>query len=469
MSRQPPRNISRRRFLGQASCAAVGCTSLFSTLLNLRMSGTAAAQTLPPGNDYKALVCLFLAGGNDSFNMLVPRGASEYVEYAAVRGDIALAQADLLPINPLTYTAKSLGLHPSMSELQALFEAGDAAFITNVGTLVEPVTKAQYESGAVPLPKGLYSHSDQIQQWQTSVPQSTTGIGWGGRTADLLHMLNDNENISMNISLSGSNVWQAGNEVFEYAISNNGSIGLSGYGHSPGFWGVQGAAIDSRLDLDYQNLFEKTFARTSRQSIDAHEEFSAAIGAESPFTTVFPGTQVASDLHMVARTIAARQTLNMRRQTFFVMFGGWDHHDEVLNNQLVMLQYVSQAVNAFFSALGEIGMQQDVTLFTASDFGRTLTSNQMGSDHAWGGNHFVVGGGVNGRDIYRDYPDLYADNPLDTGRGRLIPSISCDEYFAELALWLGVDKGNLSVVLPNIGHFYDTGSSAPPLGFMQGI
>lgn len=462
------RKMTRRRFLGEASCAAIGSTALFNTLLNLRMAGTAAGQSIGGGNDYKALVCLFLAGGNDSFNMLVPRGAAEYAEYAAIRRDLALPQAELLALNPVNAVGRQLGAHPNMPEVQALFEAGKLAFVANVGTLVERITKEQYENESVPVPLGLYSHSDQIQQWQTSIPDHAGAIGWGGRTADLLHALNANQSISMNISISGSNVWQAGNQVVEYSITPWGSVGLDGY---EGTWNdsaARGAAIDSQLDLAYRNLFEKTFAQKSRGAIDAHYQFMGAINATAPIATVFPtDSWLGENLKMVARTIAARSLLNVRRQTFFVMIGGWDHHDDVINNQQVMLADVSACIGAFHSALVEIGAENDVTLFTASDFGRTLTSNGAGSDHAWGGNHLVMGGAVQGQRVLGQYPDLYEDNPLDTGRGRLIPTTSVDEYFADLALWLGVDKVNLPVVLPNIERFYNLQSSAAPLGLFS--
>lgn len=460
-----PRQMTRRRFLGEASCAAIGSTALFSTLLNLRMAGTAAGQSIGGGNDYRALVCLFLAGGNDSFNMLVPRGAAEYAEYAAIRRDLALPQENLLALNPLNSVGKQLGAHPNMPEVRDLFEAGHLAYVANVGTLVEPITKAQYESGSVPVPLGLYSHSDQIQQWQTSIPDHPGAIGWGGRTADLLYSLNQNQSISMNISISGSNVWQAGNQVVEYSITPWGSIGLDGYEGTWNYNHVRGAAIDSQLDLEYRNLFEKTFAQKSRGAIDAHYQFMAALNAAPAITTAFPADSwLGENLRMVARVIAARSQLNVRRQTFFISIGGWDHHDDVINNQQVMLADVSACIGAFRSALVEIGAQNDVTLFTASDFARTLTSNGAGSDHAWGGNHIVMGGGVQGRRILGQYPDLYEDNALDTGRGRLIPTTSVDQYFADLALWLGVDKANLPVVLPNIGRFYNVNSPQNPLG-----
>ena len=334
----------------------------------------------------------------------------------------------------------------------------------------------EYQSGAVPLPRGLYSHSDQVEQWQTSVPDQTTNLGWGGRTADLLASLNENSKISMNISLSGTNLWQNGANVFQYQISENGSTPRTGFDYA---WdNAMGASIEGQLDLEYQNLFRKTFVQSSKNAMDAHQEFSSAIAGVAPFTTtVFTDPAIDSseeitaiqemseDFLMVARTIAAQGALSMRRQTFFINFGGWDHHDEVLDNQASMLKVVSRCLKYFDDLMQEVSMSDKVTLFTASDFARTLTSNGRGSDHAWGGNQIVMGGAVNGGNIYGLYPDLYTGNSLDTGRGRLIPTLSVDQYFAELSSWLGVSDSDLGTVLPNLDRFHTIGSGAP-VGFL---
>jgi uncharacterized protein (DUF1501 family) len=468
-----PSPLSRRRFLGQANCAAISSLPLLNTLLNLKLAGSLAADP-PPASEYRALVCIFLNGGCDSFNLLVPRGASEnspeYEEYAEVRQDLSLPYDELLPINPMNNVGRGLGLHPDVPELQTLFEDGHAAFIANVGTLIEPVTLAEYNAGSKPLPLGLFSHSDQIEQWQTSIPHARSGIGWGGRAADILASLNANNGVSMNISLSGSNVFQTGNSVFEYAISNNGATALSGYKKDWEAGGAldqfRGAAVDGMLAQQYSNLLQRSFARSERNALDAYDIFTSATSPGLPPGATFPATSLGQQLQMIAKTIAGRDALGAKRQTFFTSYGGWDHHDEVLTNQATMLPIVSQAVGAFYQALTLLGVQNQVTLFLASDFGRTLTSNGRGSDHAWGGNVFVVGGSVIGKRVYGQYPDLYEDNPLDTGRGRLIPTTSVDAYFAELALWLGVPKSSLPLVLPNIGHFYDTNGSAAPVGFL---
>jgi uncharacterized protein (DUF1501 family) len=458
-----PKSISRRRFLGQASCAAVGTTALFNTVLNMGMFNALACGA---PDEYRGLVCLFLSGGIDSFNVVVPRGAAEYAEYAAVRADLALPQVDLLPITPATPDGREYGLHPALVELQALFEQKQLALMANVGTLVQPTTLQQYKNGSVPLPLGLFSHSDQALHWQTSIPDQRSAVGWAGRIADMLQESNCNQNISMNISLSGNNVWQTGLHTAHYTIDENGSTGLATYGEAWPEAQIFTQAVDGLLGLHYQNVFEKTYAHRMRGAIDAHIQFSEAIDALPPLQTQFSDTSLSRRFRMIALTIAAREALDMRRQTFFVEAGGWDHHDEVIANQAAMLPVVSKALSEFHSALTELGVAQQVTTFTASDFARTLSSNGRGSDHAWGGNHLVLGGAVAGGEIYGTFPQLYAGNPLDTERGRLIPTTSVDQYFAELALWFGVPAPDLELVLPNISRFYVPGSATPPVGFL---
>ncbi len=458
---------SRRRFLGQAACSAISATPVLSTLLNLKMTGNVAAQSSDP-DDYKALVCLFLAGGNDSFNMLVPSGTSEYADYRSARSDLALARETLLPLAG-THNNKTLGLHPGMTETKSLYDAGNLAFVTNVGTLVEPTNLTQYQNQSVRLPVGLFSHSDQIAHWQTSVPDTRSGLGWGGRMADILQSGNSNQRISMNISLSGTNTFQSGSQTVSYEISpsGNGAQVLTPYtdNDNPTVSNLSTTAINSLMDVNYQNLFQQTFAQRNKDAIAAGQEFSLAIAGTSPLAATFQANQVSQSFQMVAKTIAARQALGMRRQTFFIMFGGWDHHDEVLIAQGGMLPIVSKGISEFTAAMTELGIGDKVTTFTASDFGRTLTSNGEGSDHAWGGNHIVAGGAVKGGAVYGAYPDLGLGNSLDTGRGRLIPTLSTDEYFAELAQWFGVSNADLTTVFPNLSRFYSVGAQRP-IGFM---
>ncbi len=474
---KPATPLSRRRFLRQAGCAGMSALPLLNTLLNLRlMEGLAAADTPPATGEYRALVCLLLAGGNDSFNVLVPREASAYATYQTARSNLALPPAQLLNINPIGLP--QFGVHYLMPELANLFETGKAAFIANVGSLIEPVqNRTQVSQNLKRLPLGLYSHSDQIEQWQTSIPHARSGIGWGGRMADLLKDLNPNQTVPMNISLDGSNVFQTGDTVAEYSITPDGAVGLSGYDAGwQQYQDLQNAvssAVDSQLTQQYSNLLAQTFNGRKKQALDAYQIFASATAPALPSGVTFPGTYLGARLHMIAKAIQGRAAVGATRQTFFIQWGGWDHHSDVLENQAAMLPQVSAAVGAFYNALVALGIQNQVTLFTISDFGRTLTSNSRGSDHAWGGNHFVVGGAVAGRKIYGAYPALNLNpesgpevNPLDTGRGRFIPTTSCDQFFAELALWLGVSKSNLPLIFPNLGNFYAANSAAPPLGFL---
>ncbi|MEM9236701.1 MAG: DUF1501 domain-containing protein, partial [Verrucomicrobiota bacterium] len=365
--------MNRRKFLGQASCAAVTATPILSTLLNLKMANTAVAAPAGP-DDYKALVCFFFAGGNDSFNMLVPTGSSEYSNYAATRSNLALAQNTLLPLNG-THNGSTHGVHPAMPEVQSLYNSGKLAFVSNVGTLVEPVTLPSFVNGSAKLPAGLFSHADQIMHWQTSVPDQRGALGWGGRVADLLASCNTNERISMNISLSGTNTFQSGAQTVSYEIeaAGNGSIAPLPYaeGENPTIAALGQTAINSMMDAEYSNLFMKTFAQRNRSAMDASAEFSAAIAGQT-VNTVFSANQISQSFQMVAKTIAARKVLGMQRQTFFIMFGGFDHHDELLNSHAAMLPVVSKAMSEFDLAMTELGLNDKVTTFTASDFARTL-------------------------------------------------------------------------------------------------
>ncbi len=465
-------NISRRKFLGQ-SCAALGYTTIFSSLINLKaMAATAMnnSSVISLGGDYKALVCLMLGGGNDSFNMLIPRGNSEYNEYATTRSNLAIPQNQILPINPNTSDGRAFGLHPSMPDMQQSFENSNLAFLSNVGTLIEPSTKIDIKNDIVKTPLGLFSHSDQSQQWQTGKPHERTNIGWGGRIADLVQSMNSNQNISMNVSLKGGNTFQRGNQIIPYAIKNSGSIGLNGYGGQNSFNQLRTDALNSMLERDYQDIFKNTYKNTIKSSNDSGIEFQAAIDGISEFSTIIPeDNDLAEQLRMVAKTIASRDTLGFSRQTFFVQIGGWDHHDELLINQADKLTEVNDALKYFNGVMNELNTNDCVTLFSVSDFARTLTSNGNGTDHAWGGNAFMMGGAVRGKEIYGDYPVLALDSDLDLRNGVMIPTTPADLYMAELALWFGVPPSDLATIFPNISNFYDTNSGTPPLGFMNMI
>ena len=464
------KHISRRKFIGD-SCAALGYTTLFSSLINLKAMAASAmdnSSLITLGGDYKALVCVLLGGGNDSFNMLIPKGDNEYNEYATTRSNLAIPQNDILQINPNTSDGRVFGLHPTMPDMQQLFESGNLAFLSNVGTLVEPSSKTDILNGIVKTPLGLFSHADQQQQWQTGRPHERTNTGWGGRIADLVQSMNSNQNISMNISLRGSNIFQRGDQIIPYAISNDGSIGINGYGESGHFNELKTAALNTMLERDYQDIFKNAYKNTIKTSNDANLEFQTAVDGISDFSTLLPEyNDLAAQLNMVAKTIASRDTLGFSRQIFFVQIGGWDHHDELLVNHSNKLTEVNDALKYFNDVMTELNVNDCVTTFSVSDFARTLTSNGNGTDHAWGGNAFMMGGAVNGKNIYGDYPTLALNSDLNINDSVIIPTTAADSYMAELALWFGVPASELPTIFPNISNFYDTASGTQPIGFMN--
>lgn len=463
----------RRKFLRQLGlgCAGVGATTLLSGITNMGLLNAAAAANAPvyaPQNNYKALVCILLSGGNDSYNMLIPSGTDEYADYAAVRTNLKIEQADLLPLNPLNPDGKTYGLHPNMPKIQNMFDTGKLAFVANVGALVNPTTVTSYNAEAN-LPIGLFSHSDQRQHWQTSIPQNRGGSGWGGRLADILHTNNSNQGISMNISLDGLNVFQRGNVVQPFTIEpkNTGAVLLNNLENTGFYETLKRQSLDSLLETNYQNILETAYSNTIANSKNNSFEFSSAILNGTPINTAFEDDNLSERLQMVAKTIAAKDILNMQNQTFFVQLTGFDTHDDFLADHGLLMATLDNALNSFYEAMAELGLENDVTTFTISDFSRKLVSNGNGSDHAWGGHAMVMGGAVNGQNIYGQYPDVYLGNSLDVGNGRIIPTTSCDEYFAELALWFGASSSDLNQILPNINNFWTPASGAYPIGFMS--
>lgn len=457
--------MSRRSFLGQAGCAAMGSTTLFNTAIQLGMLNTAAARphVLASPDDYKAIVCVLLAGGADSHNMLIPYDQDKYDMYDAFRGDLALARGDLLNTSITdSVSGRQFALHPQMTHSKYLYDSGDLAFISNIGTLVHPISSASnlYNTGTQ-RPLGLYSHSDQIMQWQTSVPQDRSAVGVGGRMADMLKDMNTIDEISMNISLDGRNRFQAGNQVVEYAVGNQidelGIRSLPIGNNSGALSELRNDAIQSIVEHTYANIFQSTYGDLTNQTFDSLEVFQSALAKRPGFQHGFDPFYLSQDMRMIADIISVQNSLGANRQIFFTTFGGWDHHDELINAQAQKLPQLDRALHDLYTALGErpeCGMQDKVTILTISDFGRTLTTNSGGSDHAWGGNMLMLGGAVNGGRIYGDYPDLIGNHERNIDeRGRFVPGIASDQMYAELALWFGVSPNDLSYILPNIGNF----------------
>ncbi|MEO0727168.1 MAG: DUF1501 domain-containing protein [Bacteroidota bacterium] len=459
---------SRRQFLGTAPCLALGTTTLFSSLINLKAMNTMIGSTTL-GGDYKALVCVLLNGGNDSFNMVLPRNTESYNEYATARSNQAIPQNEILPINPQTTDGREFGFHPAIVGLQGIFEAGDLAVVSNVGTLVEPVTKSTILDGTASLPLGLLSHLDQVMHWQTATPlDRNSASGWGGRMADILQEMNSNQEVSMNISLSGNNLFQRGGEVVEYAINNDGSVAILGWDGPHPFLQMMTEDVSDMMNKTYEDIFKDSYAGTLRRSVNSNDVFNAALeGTEDMVGFFTPGNPLAQDLRMVAQTIAGRSDLGAQRQIFFVQLGGFDNHDELLDNHELLMTTVDQALSEFYAATEMLGVKDNVTTFTISDFARTLSSNGNGTDHAWGGNALVMGGAVNGQEMYGEYPILSLGTDLELGGGVFLPTTAADEYFAEICLWFGISPNDLSMILPNIGNFYDVAGGGNPIGFMD--
>ncbi len=452
-----PSAISRRFFL--QGCSALGTLGLTSTIGNLRLINAAAAAESGLG-DYKALVCVFLYGGNDSMNLLVPTSEPEYGIYAQDRQNLALPKGSLLNMGDLG-DGRTFGMPPETSALRDLFNEGALAFAANVGTLLYPMTKADYLNKTLPRPPQLYSHNDQQHQWQTSIPDLTERSGWGGKMADLLYNLNDNSQLSMSISLAGYNTFQVGDIVSQYHLSSSGSVvglELPGNSSSPRRQALEAAV--QQLILQSDHLYGRAHSAIKQRALDNVTLINDALAQVPDPTTPFPDSSLGKQLKTAARMIKAAPSLGMRRQVFFCAKGGFDTHDDQETRLPALLSDISDSIAAFYRATQELGFGDQVTTFTASDFGRTFNSNGTGSDHGWGSHQLVVGGAVQGRAVYGQIPTLEMAGPDVVGRA-FLPTTAVDSYSATLARWFGISAGNLPLVVPNIGRF---GTS--DMGFM---
>jgi uncharacterized protein (DUF1501 family) len=454
-------NRQRRRFLRAA--AAGGIAYAFG-----RTPGTVYAQAAGTGGftDYKALVCVFMFGGNDSWNMLVPTSAAEYELYRVARGgnnptsSLALASTALLPLSPLSPLPNglALGLHPNMTGVQQLFQQQRAALITNVGPLIRTTTKAQYQTPGWELPPQLFSHNDQQDQWHSLRGKSLLKSGWAGRVADVLASQVSSQQMPLNLSLAGQSLFQAGDVATPYIMGATGPTSFSGFG-TAGTNLARKTAVNTVASGTFNTIYERGFAAVQKRAIQFSDLVNAqlATGTARNFVALPDSGVTLSSLQQQLRTVAKlidrRAALGMTRQIFFVSTGGFDSHDNLLTDQPGLLGNVSDSLKLFYDALAEMNMQSSVTAFTHSDFGRTLTSNGDGSDHAWGGNQIVVGGAVRGGQVYGTFPSLVINGADDVSGGRLIPTTSADQYAATLARWFGVSAANLSLVAPNMNNF----------------
>jgi uncharacterized protein (DUF1501 family) len=464
--------MKRRDFLRNIACSSVAFSTGSALLSQLGMIDAAlAAQAgcpaYPPVDDYKALVCLFLMGGNDSFNLLIPSDSARYATYAASRGAMGIAQNTLVPVSVLgAGGGETYGLHPSCPELANVFDAGHGAFVVNVGTVLQPTTKTQYLTPGYPLPPQLFSHADQQGQWQYGQPTANGSTGWGGLAADRLYVLNAGATIPMSISLSGQNRFQAGMSVQPYSISSAGPTALSGYNGANG--AARLAALEALLAQSHPDPLTRTYASKMSNAIDWYNTTQTALAGAPPITTPFPDNNPVGDaLKEIAKVISVRNALSAKRQIFFVSYGSFDTHDSQLDDQPSLLSTISQALGAFYAATEELGVASSVTTFTMSEFARTLNTDGDGTDHAWGGIQFAMGGSVIGQRLYGTpaasgsiFPDQMLDGPDCLQRGQMIPATSCDQYSATLARWLGVSDCDIATIFPYLANF------APDLGFM---
>jgi|CZKL01.1.fsa_nt_gi uncharacterized protein (DUF1501 family) len=470
---------SRRQFLRTASMTSMAGLSASPMLLGLNSLAAMAQGT--SGGDYRALVCIFLQGGNDGHGTVIATDPSSFSAFTQARSGapgLAYPQSTLFPVTLRTpQSGRTFALNPSLTGLQNLFNSGRAAIVANTGTLIAPTTKAQFNAKSVPLPASLFSHFDQTAAWQAIAANggSTEHVGWGGAVADLIESMNMNSNSMFTcISTAGIALFLSGQSSFQLNVTSAGPIPIGGLAQPPFGLSASANPLASILTADEANLFAKEYEVVVTRSTDAQAILASSMvpaGAAGvpnppqfldPVTNKLTDNPLATSLQTVARVISGRSSLGVTRQIFYVQLGTFDTHDGQAVAHARLLTQLGQAMEYFDGVMQNFGLGDQVTSFTASDFGRTLTSNSDGTDHGWGSHHFVVGGAVRGQDMYGQYPVIGANQANDVGAGRLIPTTSVEQYAGTLARWFGLSDSQIREVFPNIANF----GSTPYLEFL---
>lgn len=464
MTKRMNPGLNRRHFLKSSGASLLGASALGGLTSTMSLFPAQAADV----DGYKALVCVFLLGGMDNFDTLLPYDQTSYDRYADIRASLISrhsgrrARSSLLQLSPDTtsgFDGRQFALPPEMPGIHSLFEAGNLAIVDNVGPLIEPVNKAQLEAGNRRLPPRLFSHNDQQSTWQSSEPEGAQ-FGWGGLFADAAVASGANSSGSSNvfstITSEGSQLFLTGDTTRPYQVSGDEGTQVNilewfSYREDEAFELLTrhfGAA-----DNMSANLIERDIADAMAGAQEANRLFRDALDGQIPISTEFPDTYLGYQLRSVAQTIGLRDVMLMNRQVFFVAIGGFDTHDNQAGDLPGLHSEIDGALVAFNAAMQELGTQNDVTLFTASEFGRTLAINGDGTDHGWGGTQFVMGGAVKGREIYGTVPVMDFDHDQDVGGGRLIPTTSVEQFAEPLGKWFGLTDAELAAALPNLANF----------------
>lgn len=457
-------SIDRRTFLRQAgmSLAAGATMSTLGTLLPAFKAQAAATD------GYKALVCVFLYGGMDNHDVVIPYDQSSYEQYTGIRAPLldlygtARSHDTLLPLNPLNssdFGGRTFALPSEFSGIKSLFDNGNAAIVGNVGPLIQPLTRSEWENDTVASPSRLFSHNDQQSTWMALKPEGSA-VGWGGRFADMAINSDANTFDAFSaVSTSGNSLFLNGINARPYPVTNNGGAEFDLLSVLATQGGTDGAArydavrrFFSAGAADYNNLFERDIANANRKALLDNEAYNNAFRSAPDLITEFPGG-LGNQLRSVAQSISLRDSLGMQRQVFFVGMGGFDTHSGQAASLPTLQRQVDSAITSFYTSMEEMGLTNDVTLFTASDFGRTLTVNGDGTDHGWGSHQFIIGGGVNGNQIYGDIPPSVLGHSQDAGNGRLIPSTSLHQFAAPMGRWFGLSDNELAQALPGLSNF----------------